>query len=153
MQASKLGGDFESCGSGRGVAIGTGAAIGVAGIHDDAAHFGARFLQVSLGDYDRGGLDAIHREDGSGGGWNLTDEKREIEAGLLESAPGGGEREAARNIGSGRPCTHAETGVAESERIGSVTPSGITVAITATSLHERRLEHVRQSRSSFSVSD
>jgi hypothetical protein len=37
--------------------------------------------------------------------------------------------------------------------MGNITRSGITVAITATSLQVRCWEHVRQSRSIFSVSD
>src|SRR4029077_2271809 len=85
--------------------------------------------------------------------WRFAHEKPEIEARFLQSAGGGGKREAARNIFRWYGGSHAaEIGVADSARIGRAMRSGITVATTAINWHERRFGHARQSRSTFSVS-
>src|SRR6202795_2973840 len=151
---SELPRGFEGGRNSRSVAIRAGAAICIPGINDDAAHLRARFLKVSLRDEHRRGLHAIRREDGGCRCGCFAHQKPEIESGLLDAAGRRGERKAARKVRFFRAGVHAaETGIAESLRTDSAARSAITVAMTATSLHDRCFGHARQSRSIFSVSD
>ena len=70
----QLAGELRCGGDGRGIAVRAGAAIGVAGIHDQAAHALAGFRRCSLrGDHGRGD-NPIGGEDGGSHGRGLADE-------------------------------------------------------------------------------
>ena len=101
MQAPEFAGELQCGGGGGGETFGAGAAIGVAGIDDHAAHAVRRLPQMQLrGDYGRG-LYAIGREDRGGRCGGFADQYGQIEFGLFQAAVRGGESETLRDVGIG----------------------------------------------------